>query len=190
MANFSRILQLLECYKPSLQGLTTSSKQLSINLKKGQTVHLLVLKKGSRSGIGKVLQHDLHNYLTQNLPNYNWSEEYKLLCNDKADIVGQLDNNTVDEKSGNRSDISTIIIELDNARADQVAKKYVSRRLANAKLFRNKALYVHVLYCTEAKINPSEAYKYLGYCKRLSKTKLYIGIILTDTTTSSNISIF
>lgn len=192
MASFAQVLHLLERYKPKAHGLSRA-KSVSIALPDNKTASILVFKKVTNGGIGSVLQNELFEFLQEKLHNYKWDQEVKLLGRDRADIMGQLNMDSATEEPGQTDDINKIIVELDNSRADQIAKKYLSRSLAIMKPVddSNTVLYVHVLYCTDAKISPSEAYKYLGYCKELTDNRwYYIGIIITRDYNQPNICVY
>ncbi|MCC3158996.1 hypothetical protein LJ737_17265 [Hymenobacter sp. 15J16-1T3B] len=75
-----------------------------------------------------------------------------------------------------------VVIELDKNRADQIAKKFISRV---AHTIDAPTIYVAFCYPGTAKMNMNEAKKYFGYCARhmnqLSKPELpkaFIGIVM------------
>ena len=73
----------------------------------------------TRSQVKNLIQIPLTKTLEKAFPQIQWSTEYLLgasqLVGDKVDIFGRI------------SPDSVVIIEIDNSRADQVAKKFVSR---------------------------------------------------------------
>ena len=102
---------------------------------------------------------------TRVLPRLKWQQEYspKGTMKDSIDIFGS-------------SDDLSVVIELDKHRADQVAKKFVSRTA----LFNKPIFYVSLCYPGTSKMNPSECKKYFGYCKNISKRigNEYAGFII------------
>ena len=77
---------------------------------------------------------------------------------------------------GSNKDIC-IVIELDKHRADQVAKKFLSR---NSLLIDKNLFYISLCYPGTSNMNSSECIKYFGYCKKLSKRmgNEYAGFII------------
>jgi len=100
------------------------------------------------------------------LPAINWQTEYSpnQARRDSIDIYGEGDG-------------FVVAIELDKNRADQVAKKFVSRMA----LLPNKKIYfISLCYPGTAKMNKPECVKYFGYCSGLA-TRMgneYAGILV------------
>ena len=92
--------------------------------------------------------------LTQAVPDVKWEQEYSphSARRDSIDIYGKGSN-------------LCVVIELDKHRADQVAKKFVSR----SALFNIPIFYISLCYPGTSRMNPSECIKYFGYCKNVSK---------------------
>jgi hypothetical protein len=112
-------------------------------------------------------QSHVRSVLAESLPDIDWLVEHcpSHDCRDSIDIFGQGDN-------------FTVAIELDKHRADQVAKKFVSRMavLPDAKIY-----FVSLCYPGTDKMNPAECTKYFGYCSNLS-TRMgnrYAGFIIS-----------
>lgn len=93
--------------------------------------------------------------LSNNIINTSWQLEYSPSTGkrDSIDIFGS--NNEIQ-----------VVIELDKHRADQVAKKFLSR---NALLIDKSIFYISLCYPGTSNMNASECIKYFGYCKQLSK---------------------
>ncbi len=93
--------------------------------------------------------------LVENVSVANWEIEYSpnLINRDAIDIFGSTDS-------------SVIVIELDKHRADQVAKKFVSRI---AILPETKVYYISFCYPGTASMSKAETIKYFGYCSKLAK---------------------
>jgi hypothetical protein len=131
-------------------------------------------KKHHNKTITKELHTDILNYLESNFPIFNWEIEYKPsnLYKDSIDIFGESESNDV-----------KIIIELDAWRADQVAKKFLSR---SALFLEDNLIYVSLCYPGTKNMSQNECQKYFTYCKNLSEfiskktdvQKLYIGHFL------------
>jgi len=104
--------------------------------------------------------------LANNITNISWQLEY-------SPNTGKRDSIDI---FGSNNDIH-IVIELDKHRADQVAKKFVSR---NALLINKSVFYISLCYPGTSNMNPSECIKYFGYCKQLSKRmgNEYAGFII------------
>ena len=104
----------------------------------------------------KIIVRDFQEYicneLTNNILEVNWQLEYvpSARKKDSVDIYGHNEN-------------IKIIIELDKHRADQVAKKFVSR----SALFGDEPIvYISLCYPGTNNMNPSECIKYFDYCKK------------------------
>lgn len=114
----------------------------------------------------RLFQYALLGKLQTEIDSINWVQEYSphISKGDKIDIYGEKDN-------------IAVAIELDKWRADQVAKKFVSRTA----LLENKDLYyISVCYSGTEKMSFTECVKYYDYCFTLSKkmTILYAGLAL------------
>lgn len=92
--------------------------------------------------------------LTQTLIGFKWKQEYAPhnTKRDSVDIFGSGDG-------------LNVVVELDKHRADQVAKKFVSR----SALFEEPIFYISLCYPGTSKMNPIECKKYFNYCKIISK---------------------
>ena len=111
-------------------------------------------------------QNDLCNRLGSKLNYLIWQTEYSPSINqkDSIDIFGECEEYVV-------------AIELDKNRADQVAKKFVSR----VALMPNKKVYfISLCYPGTERMNLNECIKYFGYCSNLSKRMagVYAGIVI------------
>jgi len=117
----------------------------------------------------QAFQQALARSLAITFPNIIWSLEYLPNQDGKEaiDILG-------------KSAEVTVIIELDKHRADQVAKKFVSR----SAMFRSEHIYyITLCYPGTDRMNLSECVKYFGYCAELSKRlgNVYAGFIIQET---------
>ena len=115
-------------------------------------------------------QHDLCGRLKQDLSNTNWKTEHSPSESrrDSIDIYGE-------------SHESVVAIELDKHRADQVAKKFVSRV---ALLPERKVYFISLCYPGTPNMNISECKKYFNYCANLSKRmgNAYAGFLIESET--------
>ena len=121
-----------------------------------------------------MLQQDICDFLNTEMSSFTWETEHKPTekVNDRIDIFGK----------SNVSDLK-VIIELDAHRADQVAKKFLSR---SALMIDQNSIYLSICYPGTEKMPKPECQKYFEYCSTLSKTlaegsgkeKLYAGIFL------------
>lgn len=116
------------------------------------------------------LQNDLTEYLNNRYNSFVWKNEFKTESehNDRIDIIGI-----------SKTENYKHIIELDAIRADQVAKKFVSRMA----LFINENIcYTVVCYPGRKSTKVNETKKYFNYCSILandfSKKKSFRSIIL------------
>ncbi|ATB69967.1 hypothetical protein SJPD1_1862 [Sulfurospirillum diekertiae] len=103
----------------------------------------------------KKFQKDLFLILTERIVDVRWELEYqpKSARRDAIDIYGKAEG-------------FIIIIELDKHRADQVAKKFISR----SALFANeKTFYISLCYPGTEKMSKPETIKYFEYCQILSE---------------------
>lgn len=111
-------------------------------------------------------QIETYNKLEKEVPNFAWQLEY-LPSSGKRDSI---------DIYGNNNSLH-VVIELDKHRADQVAKKFVSR----SALFVDKTIfYISLCYPGTSNMNLRECIKYFGYCKSLSKRmhNEYAGFII------------
>ncbi|WP_125869855.1 hypothetical protein [Williamwhitmania taraxaci] len=121
-----------------------------------------------------VLQLELTDFLNEKLKRFTWKTEHRpsLTIKDSIDIFGLTDDNKF-----------KIVIELDAHRADQVAKKFISR---SALFINDNIIYLSICYPGTSKMNKNECIKYFDYCAIISRalsdssgnSKLYAGIIL------------
>lgn len=104
------------------------------------------------------------------IPSVDWELEYcpKASSRDSIDIFG-------------RTDTSVVAIELDKHRADQVAKKFVSRI---ATLPETKVYFISLYYPGAANMSKPETLKYFGYCSSLAKrmSHVYVGFTVESKT--------
>ncbi len=124
----------------------------------------ITYNKALQNSVKARIQIPLLSVLKQAFPNIEWDMEQTIQgasTNDRVDILGSLDENTV------------IIIEIDNTRADQVTKKYVSREaLAEDK----NVIYISVCYSNNNQHAGSfrtEVEKYVEFIKRVNETLNY-----------------
>lgn len=100
------------------------------------------------------------------MPEISWSVEYcpSRINRDSIDIFGQGHDYVV-------------AIELDKHRADQVAKKFVSRM---AILPAKTVYFISLCYPGTERMNKSECAKYFGYCATLAQrmSNHYAGLII------------
>lgn len=101
-----------------------------------------------------VFQNQLLKVFTNSIHSIEWNKEYKIGGRrDSIDIYGK------DKKSN-----YNIIIELDKPRADQVAKKILSR-IAN--YLNEPFIYIAICYPGTDKMNLNECIKYFEYGKKI-----------------------
>lgn len=99
-------------------------------------------------------QNQLLSAFIGSIPYITWTKEYKIGGRrDSIDIYGK-------ESKGSYN----IIIELDKPRADQIAKKIVSR-IAN--YLDEPFIYIAICYPGTDKMNPNECIKYFEYGKEI-----------------------
>lgn len=105
-----------------------------------------------------VLQIQITDHLAEKFTNFTWQNEYKPASEmkDRIDIFGTSLDTPV-----------KIVIELDAHRADQVAKKFLSR---TALMIDHNILYFTVCYPGTDKMPKAECIKYFEYCKTISKS--------------------
>ena len=124
---------------------------------------------------GKVdeLQAVIYDLLVLKMTDWKWKieESISIKYKDRVDIIGE-----------NEKDNSVIVLELDASRADQVAKKFVSRQslLADRNL-----LYISVCYPGTKKMSSTECAKYFEFCSKITEMldhkktrKEYLGFFL------------
>lgn len=154
--------------KESLQNVLEEMKKTIEDFKQKkstqQTIDKLAKLKGKENQskkkkiIKKELQKPLCNLLMSMKLEIEWSTEYKLskVKRDSIDIFGRL----------KKDDNSTIVVEIDAHRADQVAKKFLSR---NAIFLDENLIYVSLCYFGTRKMSLNECKKYHEYCNRIAK---------------------
>lgn len=124
--------------------------------------------QGSKREKVKKLQNDLCGALKSAIRSMIWETEHNLSFdyNDSADIFGW-------------DDKTQVIIELDTTRADQVAKKMLSRFYY---CFDTPTIYISLLYPGTKRMNVHECEKYFKYGKKIlagiNKNTMFVGIIL------------
>jgi hypothetical protein len=122
-----------------------------------------------QAALVQIFQKILACSLAVTFPRIAWSLEYlpDRVRKDAIDIFG-------------KSNETTVVIELDKHRADQVAKKFVSR---SAMFKSQNNYYISLCYPGTDRMNFSECVKYLGYCADLCKRmgNTYAGFIIQDT---------
>jgi hypothetical protein len=102
-------------------------------------------------------------------PQMQWSLEHQQNSGSKdaVDIFGT-------------STEALVVIELDKNRADQVAKKFVSR----SAIFKDKKIYyISLCYPGTDRMSVGECIKYFGYCANLSQRlgNVYAGFVIQQT---------
>lgn len=133
------------------------SKYFSDHLGKSQSKQAVLVNDFSQA---------LHGTLTERFPSMTWTLEHVLdtPSRDSIDIFG-------------RRGRTLVVIELDKTRADQVAKKFVSR----SAMFKNDSIYyISFCYPGTKRMNSTECIKYFRYCADLSKRmgNLYAGFVV------------
>lgn len=112
------------------------------------------------------LQQAILSYLGNEISSFTWASEYKPKAEtrDAIDIFGSKDN-------------LSIVIEIDAHRADQVAKKFVSR---SALLSEQCFIYIALCYPGTQKMSKPECIKYFGYCSTIAEAmgKLFAGFMI------------
>lgn len=93
--------------------------------------------------------------LSKALPNIRWSQEHQQSTtqDDAVDIFGE-------------SSDALVVIELDKHRADQLAKKFLSR---TAIFSGKKFYYIALCYPGTKSMSKGEAIKYFGYCANIAR---------------------
>lgn len=127
------------------------------------------LHSGSRENV-LTLQLDLKDFLNENYNSFTWETEYQPSTDykDSIDLIGLSDDFNYKH-----------IIEIDAHRADQVAKKFVSRMA----LCKDDNI-CYTAICYPCSSNKEETGKYFDYCttiaEGLPKKKSFIGLMLGD----------
>lgn len=100
-------------------------------------------------------QKDLHEKLSTEILEIKWELEHKPKANtkDAIDIFGAHES-------------FVVVIELDKHRADQVAKKFISR---SALLSKKKIFFISLCYPGTSSMSLNETKKYFEYCKIISE---------------------
>ncbi len=123
----------------------------------------------------KKLQGAIFSKLKSKVPDVEWITEHKIsdTVRDKIDIFGSYTSNSVKK---------FIVIELDKWRADQIAKKFISRTSLTLK---DNVHYFSVCYGGTTNMNANECKKFFTYCKNITNAlcvkrleKTFNGIIL------------
>jgi hypothetical protein len=138
-----------------------------------QTIDKLARLKGKENQSNKKeivkeeLQKPLRDLLMSMKLEIDWSIEYKMpeVNRDSTDIFGEL----------KKEDNSIIVIEIDAHRADQVAKKFLSR---NAIFLDKNLIYVSLCYFGTWKMSLNECNKYHEYCHRITKNLFNDGSVI------------
>lgn len=111
-------------------------------------------------------QKSVFQRLQDSIPSLSWTMEYtpSKSQKDSIDIYGEAEE-------------FVVAIELDKNRADQVAKKFVSRI---ALLPDKKVYFLSLCYPGTAGMNLNECVKYFGYCANLAKrmSGVYAGLVI------------
>jgi hypothetical protein len=115
--------------------------------------HLGKLQKGKKSTVSEFQDH-VKSILEHTMPEIEWISEHRvsLHIRDSIDIFGQGQD-------------FVVVIELDAHRADQVAKKFVSRV---AILSSTTIYYISLCYPGTKKMSIPECNKYFDYCAILA----------------------
>jgi len=128
------------------------------------TTHLSKNQSDQKKVVLK-FQQELFEKLQNNLSHIKWDLEYHpdTKTRDSIDIHGLTGNNS-------------IVIEIDKHRADQVAKKFLSR----SAMLQNSLLYVALCIPGTSKMNPNECIKYFKYCSVVSEKihNMFMGLIV------------
>jgi len=115
-------------------------------------------------------QSAIYRVLAARVPAAKWELEYRpsRSIRDSIDIFGSIES-------------SVVAIELDKHRADQVAKKFVSRV---AILPETKVYYISLCYPGTANMSKPEVIKYFGFCSNLAKrmNNVYAGFTIESKT--------
>jgi len=140
-----------------------------------QVPHLDKYSQSEQRAIINRLQEDILLKLKIEVPDFEWKPLHKIsnTVRDEIDIHG---SNTSSSKK------TIILIELDKWRADQIAKKFVSR---TSHTLRDNVHYFAVCYGGTTNMNQNERKKFFTYCEKISDAlctkqaiKTFGGIIL------------
>src|SRR5574344_298455 len=133
--------------------------------------HMDILKDGTEKAQVKAFQEGVCDSLNNLSNGYKWKTEYKIpngIVGDSVDIFGQ--------KNGNKD----WIIEIDASRADQVAKKIVSRFALYG--LNDPIQYVAIIYPGTENMPEEQCIKYLKYgndiIKKLNEKSSVVGIFV------------
>lgn len=144
------------------------------------------------------IQNPMCHGLADSFPNFTWGEERAVInkfpsgntYKDKIDIIGLNNASAMSEKDVKISFNDTaVVVELDSVRAEQVAKKFLSRVSLCAD---GDLVYVAWIYPTSnSKVNYSEIEKYFEYCKSVAngistRDVRFIGVICRYVASASN----
>lgn len=126
--------------------------------------------QGDQKTIVERFQKTIYKALLDGISSVKWSMEYSPSnsSRDSIDIFG-------------KNDSLVVAIELDKHRADQVAKKFVSRM---AILPFTKVYYISLCYPGTKKMSKPETIKYFNYCSILARkmTNIYAGFTVESKT--------
>lgn len=129
----------------------------STHLEESQSVQKHIVTK---------FQNRVKSALSNEVPNIDWSTEHcpSVQSRDSIDIFG-------------KGKDFVVIIELDKTRADQIAKKFVSRMA----IVQNKVIYfISLCYPGTKNMSESECVKYFDYCLNIARRlqSKYAGFII------------
>lgn len=146
--------QLLECSSDDQVMRAVISAIESLDCTPYFSGHIRLEQSGQKAVVARFQQH-VCDALGRGLPAARWATEYQPSPSNKdsLDIFG-------------RGDDFLVAVELDKHRADQVAKKFVSRI---AILPATRIYYVSLCYPGTDRMNASECQKYFGYFANLSE---------------------
>ena len=162
--------RMMPCIKEkSVQGDTYLESILAciceINCNTFFTTHLLETQAEQKKLVARY-QNQVLDRLRLAVPRTKWFKEYlpSITLKDAVDIYGENTN-------------SIVAIELDKSRADQVAKKFLSRA---AILHTKKLYYISLCYPGTDKMSINECLKYFGYCSDISRrmSVVYAGLVI------------
>lgn len=127
-------------------------------------------RQSDQKVIVRMFQSAIRGALEANISSITWELEY---CPSKSN------RDSIDIFGSNET--SLVVIELDKHRADQVAKKFVSRV---AILPETKVYYISLCYPGTANMSKPETIKYFGYCANLAKrmNNVYAGFTVEPKT--------
>lgn len=179
-----------ECYDESMNPVTIDDySQLYADSKHQPTFYTIVtlLKRfeynGGRHKDIAILQRDICSFLNTEMGAFTWKIEQQPQKKEKEEKEEKVVKDRIDIFGESSASDLKVIIELDAHRADQVAKKFLSR---SALMIDQNSIYLSVCYPGTEKMPKPECQKYFEYCSMLSKTlakgsgkeKLYAGIFL------------